>query len=64
MSARNNNGKVCSVEMPAIDVMQSAKFYRERLQGIVQGIGAHAPEITARFLDPAGNLMSLYREPA
>jgi len=64
MSARNNKGKVCSVEMPAIDVMQSAKFYREGLQGIVQGIGAHAPKITARFLDPAGNLMRLYQEPA
>ena len=30
---------------------------------IVQPIGADAPEITARFLDPAGNLFGLYQEP-
>lgn len=31
---------------------------------IVQQIGADAPEITARFRDPAGNVMGLYQEPA
>jgi predicted enzyme related to lactoylglutathione lyase len=31
---------------------------------IVQPIGADAPEITARFRDPAGNLLGLYQEPA
>jgi len=31
---------------------------------IVQPIGADAPEITARFHDPAGNLFGLYQEPA
>lgn len=31
---------------------------------IVQPIGAVAPEITARFRDPAGNVMGLYQEPA
>jgi len=30
---------------------------------IVQPIGADAPEITARFADPAGNVMGLYQEP-
>ena len=30
---------------------------------IVQPIGADAPEITARFLDPAGNVMGLYQQP-
>jgi len=30
---------------------------------IVQGIGADAPEITARFKDPAGNVLGLYQEP-
>jgi uncharacterized protein len=30
---------------------------------IVQPIGGDAPEITARFLDPAGNLLGLYQEP-
>jgi hypothetical protein len=31
---------------------------------IVQEIGEDAPEITARFSDPAGNVISLYQEPA
>ena len=31
---------------------------------IVQPIGADAPEITARFLDPAGNVIGLYQQPA
>lgn len=30
---------------------------------IVQPIGGDAPEITARFRDPAGNLLGLYQEP-
>ena len=31
---------------------------------IVQPVGADAPEITARFADPAGNIIGLYQEPA
>jgi predicted enzyme related to lactoylglutathione lyase len=31
---------------------------------IVQPIGMDAPEITARFRDPAGNVIGLYQEPA
>jgi predicted enzyme related to lactoylglutathione lyase len=30
---------------------------------IVQPIGVDAPEITARFADPAGNIIGLYQEP-
>jgi predicted enzyme related to lactoylglutathione lyase len=30
---------------------------------IVQPIGLDAPEITARFRDPAGNILGLYQEP-
>jgi uncharacterized protein len=30
---------------------------------IVQSIGADAPEVTARFADPAGNVLGLYQEP-
>jgi len=30
---------------------------------IVQPIGADAPEITARFRDPGGNVMGIYQEP-
>jgi predicted enzyme related to lactoylglutathione lyase len=115
------NGKVCYIEMPALDIIQSASFYekvfgwqtRKRGDGslafddavgevsgtwvtgrrpatepglliyimvdsvaatietvlanggkIVQEIGMDAPEITARFSDPAGNVLGLYQEPA
>jgi predicted enzyme related to lactoylglutathione lyase len=121
MSPTLRNGKICYVEIPALDVNQSAAFYaavvgwktRQRGDGavafddsvgevsgtwalgrapsdkagvlvyimvdsvaatleavvahggvIVQPIGADAPEITARFHDPAGNLFGLYQEPA
>ena len=115
------NGKICYIEIPAIDVRGSAEFYekvfgwriRERSDGsiafddttgevsgtwvrgrspatspglllyimvdsvaatidaviahggeLVQPIGADAPEITARFRDPAGNIIGLYQEPS
>lgn len=31
---------------------------------IVQSLGVDAPEITARFRDPAGNVIGLYQQPA
>ncbi|MDQ6886945.1 MAG: VOC family protein [Gemmatimonadota bacterium] len=31
---------------------------------LVQPIGADAPEVTARFRDPAGNVIGLYEEPS
>ena len=30
---------------------------------ITQPVGADAPEITARFADPAGNILGLYQQP-
>lgn len=115
------NGKVCYIEIPAIDIGRSADFYakvfgwaiRKRGDGttafddttgqvsgawvlgrqpsrepglltyimcdsvaatveaviahggkLVQPIGADAPEITARFSDPAGNVVGLYEQPS
>jgi uncharacterized protein len=112
-------GKICYIELPAVDIARSADFYartfgwsiRKRGDGdtafddtvgevsgswvlgrppasapglmvyimvdnaastlgkvvenggkIVQPIGADAPEITARFSDPAGNVLGLYQE--
>ena len=114
------NGKICYVEIPAIEIPRSAEFYRAvfgwnvRRRGdgrqafddsvgevsgtwvtgrgpsrepglllyimvdsvaatidavtanggeLVQPIGADAPEITARFRDPAGNIIGLYQQP-
>ena len=115
------NGKICYIEIPAIDILRSAEFFeavfgwriRQRSDGsiafddttgevsgtwvrgrspttspglllyimvdsvaatidavvahggeLVQPIGADAPEITARFRDPAGNIIGLYQEPS
>ena len=115
------NGKICYIEIPAIDINSSVTFYkkifnwqtRQRTDGhiafddtvgevsgtwvverkaatetglliyimvdhvettiqaiianggtIVQTAGMDAPEITARFSDPAGNIFGLYQEPA
>jgi uncharacterized protein len=115
------NGKICYVEIPAVDLRRSIAFYtevfgwkvRQRGNGstafddatgevsgtwvagrppssepglllyimvdsvaatvdavkakggtIVQPIGADAPEITARFRDPGGNVIGLYQQPS
>ena len=121
MAATSTNGKICYVELPAVDIPRSADFYaqvfgwqiRRRGDGatafddttgqvsgswvvgrpaaaqpglliyimvdsvaatietvvahggvLVQPIGTDAPEITARFRDPGGNVIGLYQEPA
>jgi len=113
------NGKICYIEMPAINIETSSAFYKNvfgwnvRTRGdgatsfddivgevsgtwrtdrkpatevtmlvyimvydiedamkkiidnggkIVQPVGMDAPEITARFRDPAGNIFGLYQE--
>lgn len=115
------NGKICYVEIPAVDIGKSVAFYkavfgwhtRKRGDGrtafddivnevsgtwitgrkpsgepglliyimvdnaettiqliianggkIVQPIGMDAPEITARFSDPAGNVLGIYQQPS
>ena len=120
MSPRLENGRVCYVEIPAVDIHRSADFYarvfgwriRHRSDGrtafddttgevsgtwvvgrkpssepglllyimvdsvaatvdaviahggeLVQPVGVDAPEVTARFRDPAGNVIGLYQEP-
>lgn len=113
------NGKICYIDIPALNIQASADFYQKtfgwnvRTRGdgsvafddgagevsgtwsigrapampgfiiyimvdsveetikaveanggtIVQQIGADAPEITARFSDPAGNIVGLYQQP-
>ena len=116
-----DNGKICCIELPALDIERSAAFYKAvfgwnvrtrgdgstafddgvgevsgtwklgrppaaepglliyimvdsveatvdaiRAQGgeIVQPIGVDAPEITARFRDPGGNILGLYQQPS
>ena len=119
-SPNYQTGKICYIEISAIDISQSAQFYqqafgwhiRQRNDGstafddttgevsgtwvvgrkpssepglllyimvdnvaatvdaviahggeLVQPVGVDAPEVTARFRDPAGNVIGLYQEP-
>ena len=121
MPPASANGKICYIEIPAVDIQRSAEFYaklfgwrlRQRGDGhtafddttgqvsgswvlgrpaaaapglliyvmvdsvvsiletivaqggqVVQSVGMDAPEITARFRDPAGNIIGLYQQPA
>lgn len=43
--------------------VQVAKFAVQVGGEIVQPLGADAPEITARFRDPGGNVLGLYQQP-
>jgi uncharacterized protein len=45
------------------DAEKTVKKIIEEGGTIVQSIGGDAPEITARFLDPAGNLLAIYQSP-
>ncbi|HJP86461.1 MAG TPA: VOC family protein [Gemmatimonadaceae bacterium] len=44
-------------------VADTCKVVEKNGGTIVQKIGADAPEITARFRDPGGNVVGLYQEP-
>jgi predicted enzyme related to lactoylglutathione lyase len=45
------------------DVAATVELVKAKGGEIVQKVGVDAPEITARFRDPAGNLIGLYQEP-
>ena len=44
-------------------VADTCKVVEKNEGKIVQPIGGDAPEITARFRDPGGNIVGLYQEP-
>lgn len=46
------------------DVAATLDAVRAHGGEVVQEIGGDAPEITARFRDPGGNVIGLYQEPA
>jgi uncharacterized protein len=46
------------------DIETAVKTVEANGGKIVQPVGMDAPEITARFTDPAGNVIGLYQEPA
>jgi hypothetical protein len=58
------NGKICYIEISATDVARSSEFYQAVFGCKVRRRGADAPEITARFRDPAGNVLGIYQQPS
>jgi predicted enzyme related to lactoylglutathione lyase len=44
------------------DIESAIKLVTENGGKIVQPVGGDAPEITARFADPSGNILGLYEE--
>lgn len=44
------------------DIEASMKSVKENGGEIVRDVGEHAPEITAKFLDPSGNVFGLFQE--
>ena len=47
-----------------MDIEATIKLIEENGGKIVQPVGMDAPEITARFSDPAGNILGLYQQPS
>ncbi|MBV8829123.1 MAG: VOC family protein [Acidobacteriaceae bacterium] len=45
------------------DAVATVESIRSNGGEIVQPIGADAPEITARFRDPGGNIIGIYQQP-
>ncbi len=61
---RSASSKVGSLVYISVDDAETSVKAVVRHGGkIVQPIGVDAPEITARFLDPAGNVLALYQHP-
>ena len=70
MTSASTNGKICYIEIPATDiervdsVSETCAAVVANGGEIVQPIGGDAPEITARFRDPGGNVLGLYQQPS
>jgi hypothetical protein len=45
------------------DIAATIEKIKAQKGDVVQPVGADAPEITARFRDPGGNIIGLYQEP-
>jgi hypothetical protein len=50
------------VHIMVTDIETTAKLISTNGGAIVQPIGMEAPEITARFSDPSGNILGLYQQ--
>jgi predicted enzyme related to lactoylglutathione lyase len=55
-------GTGLTIHIMVDDIEVSMKAVKENGGEIVRGVGEHAPEITAKFRDPTGNVFGLYQE--
>jgi uncharacterized protein len=55
-------GDGLTIHIMVDDIEDAMRGVKENGGTIVEGVGAHAPEITAKFKDVAGNVFGLYQE--
>jgi predicted enzyme related to lactoylglutathione lyase len=55
-------GTGLTIHIMVDDIEKSMKAVAANGGKIVRGVGEHAPEITAKFADPSGNVFGLYQE--
>jgi predicted enzyme related to lactoylglutathione lyase len=56
------DGTGLTIHIMVDDIEATMKLVKEHGGEITHGIGKHAPEITAEFRDPSGNVFGLYQE--
>jgi uncharacterized protein len=57
------DGTGLTIHIMVDDIEAAMKSVKENGGTITHGVGKHAPEITAEFRDPSGNVFGLYQEP-
>jgi len=50
------------ISIMVFDAEATIKLITDNGGTIIEGIGRHLPEITARFSDPAGNIWAIYQQ--
>lgn len=55
-------GTGLTIHIMVDDIQAAMKLVEENGGKITHGLGKHAPEITAEFQDPSGNVFGLYQE--
>lgn len=62
LGRRTFDGTGLTIHIMVDDIEAAMKSINANGGRITQGVGKHAPEITAEFRDPSGNVFGLYQE--
>lgn len=62
LGRRAFDGTGLTIHIMVDDIQATMKLVSESGGEITHGVGKHAPEITAEFRDPSGNVFGLYQE--